>query len=71
MSILLITSTTGFCDLRSITRQLFIDWRQAFFCVDNEKEKIALAQRFFGGAAVPARSVRIRLRRKFRRYPKV
>ena len=31
-------------------RQFRIDWRQAFLSVHNEKEKIALAQRVFGGA---------------------
>src|SRR5438046_3836230 len=32
-------------------RQVFIDRRQAFFCIDNEQYKIALAQRFFCGEA--------------------
>src|SRR6202030_743350 len=29
----------------------FIDRRQTFLCIDNEEEKIAVAQRFFCGAA--------------------
>ena len=30
-------------------RQFPIEWRQAFLSVENEKEKIALTQRVFGG----------------------
>ena len=33
------------------TREFLIDRRQAFLGVDDEKEKITLAQRFLGGAA--------------------
>ena len=32
-------------------RKLFVDWRQAFFCIDDKKQKIAVAKRFLGGAA--------------------
>jgi hypothetical protein len=32
-------------------RKLFVDRRQTFFCIDNEKQKIAVAKRFPGGAA--------------------
>src|SRR5438477_12603576 len=32
-------------------RKLFVYWRQAFFCIDDEKQKIAVAKRFLGGAA--------------------
>ena len=32
-------------------RKLFVYWRQTFFCIDDEKQKIAVAKRFLGGAA--------------------
>ena len=32
-------------------RKLCVDRRQTFFCINNEKQKIAVAKRFLGGAA--------------------